>query len=73
MSFTQTDLDNINAAIAAGEMTVETQGRRVTYRSIDELLKARATIQADMATGASASTSPRRGTFAVRFTTARGD
>ena len=73
MSFTQTDLDSIDAAIAAGEMTVETQGRRVTYRSIDDLLKARATIQADLAAGTSASNSPRRGTFAVRFTTARGD
>lgn len=73
MSFTQTDLDNINAAIAAGEMTVETQGRRVTYRSIDELLKARSTIQSDLAAGASQASNPRRGTFAVRFTTARGD
>lgn len=70
MAFTQTDLDNINAAIATGEMTVEVNGRRVTYRSIHELERARSIIQGDLAT-ASPSSSPRRGNFTVRFATAR--
>ena len=49
MAFTQTDLDNINAAIATGEMTVEVNGRRVTYRSITDLERARSIIQGDLA------------------------
>lgn len=73
MAFTQTDLDNINAAIASGELTVEVNGRRVTYRSIADLERARSMIQGDLAAAASGSASPRRGTYAVRFTTARGD
>lgn len=69
MAFTQTDLDNINAAIATGEMTVEVNGRRVTYRSIADLEKARTIIQGDLA--AATPGSPRRGNFTVRFATAR--
>ena len=69
MAFTQTDLDNINAAIATGEMTVEVNGRRVTYRSISDLERARSIIQGDLA--AANPSSPRRGTYTVRFATAR--
>jgi len=68
MSFTQTDLDNINAAIATGELTVSVAGRTVTYRSIDELLKARSLILAELAVA----TSPRRGAYRVTFATHRG-
>lgn len=71
MAFTQTDLDNINAAIATGELTVEVNGRRVTYRSVDDLLKARSAIQSDLA-AASAGNRP-RSSYHFRFTTARGD
>ncbi len=45
MAWTQADLDAIEAAIAQGERTVEYQDRRVTYRTIQELLDARAQIQ----------------------------
>ena len=69
MAFTQTDLDNINAAIATGEMTVEVNGRRVTYRSIADLERARSIIQGDLATASQPAT--RRGNFTVRFATAR--
>ena len=41
MAFTTTDLDNIEAAIATGELTVSVNGRTVTYRSMTDLLKAR--------------------------------
>jgi hypothetical protein len=44
MAFSQTDLDAIESAIALGELTVEIDGKRVTYRSIDELVKARSII-----------------------------
>ena len=41
MAFTQSDLDAIDAAIASGELTVSHNGRTVTYRSMDDLFKAR--------------------------------
>lgn len=41
MAFTTTDLNNIEAAIATGELTVSVNGRTVTYRSMADLLKAR--------------------------------
>lgn len=73
MAFTQTDLDNINTAIATGELSVEVNGRKVVYRSVDDLLKARAVMQADLAATVTASSSPRRGAFRVTFATHRGD
>jgi adenylate kinase len=73
MAFTQTDLDAVNAAVASGELKIEVAGRMVMYRSMDELIKARDIIQADLASAATASTSAvRRGSYAVRFSTARG-
>lgn len=42
MAFTAQDLAAIDAAIASGELTIRTeQGRMVTMRSMDELIKAR--------------------------------
>lgn len=38
--FTSTDLDAVRRAIATGELIVEYGDRKVTYRSIDDLLKA---------------------------------
>lgn len=49
MSFTTADLANINSAIASGELTVSVQGRSVTYRSIDDLIKAKAVIEGGLA------------------------
>lgn len=73
MSHTQTDLDNIKAAIASGEQSVEMGGRKVVYRSVDDLRKARDDITAELASTANASTSAvRRGSYQVRFATARG-
>lgn len=73
MSFTPTDLQNINAAIATGELSVEVNGRKVVYRNMDDLIKARNLMQADMAASSAPASVPRRGSFQVRFTTARGD
>lgn len=74
MAHTQADLDAIKAAIASGEQSVEVGGRKVVYRSVDELRKARDDIAAELAGAAVSSTSGvRRGSFAVRFSTARGD
>jgi hypothetical protein len=75
MAFTQSDLDNINAAVGTGELSVEVNGRKVVYRSIDDLVKARNLIANDLAaTAASAAgSSTRRGSFRVNFSTHRGD
>jgi hypothetical protein len=45
MAWTQAQLDAIEAAIAGGELTVHFGDRSVTYRSMDDLLKARAVIK----------------------------
>lgn len=50
MSFTATDLANIEAAIASGELTVKKGDRQVTYRSMDELIKARQLAKDQLAT-----------------------
>jgi len=48
MSFTQQDLEAIKRAIASGELVVQFSDRRVQYRSMDELLKARGVIEAEL-------------------------
>ncbi len=73
MAHTQTDLDNIKAAIASGEQSVEVAGRKVVYRSVDDLRKARDDIATELANNAIVSTiGVRRGSYQVRFATARG-
>jgi hypothetical protein len=74
MAFTQTDLDNINTAIATGELSVEVNGRKVVYRSVDDLMKARTVIASDLAVASNTgSSTTRRGSYRVTFTTHRGD
>lgn len=40
MAYTQADLDAVRSAIAKGERSVDFSDRSVTYRSMDELLRA---------------------------------
>lgn len=68
MPLTQTDLDNLDSAIARSELEVELEGRRVRYRSTNELIAARQHVAAVLA-GASSS----RRVFQFRQTTSRGD
>ena len=49
MAFTQQNLDAIEKAIATGTLSVEYNGKRVTYRSMSDLLKARDVIKAELA------------------------
>ena len=74
MSYTQTDLDNLDAAIASGHRVVHVEGRRVEYGTTDELLKARSHVasQLSAATAGTSGTS-RRGVYRFSFTTLRGD
>lgn len=64
--FTSSDLDTINAAIANSALEVRFRDRTVRYRSIQELLIAKDTIQAELESGL---TKPPR---AVRFATDNG-
>lgn len=70
MAFTQTDLDNINAAIASGELRASVNGRTVEYRSVAELERARGIIEADLAK-ASVPAAGRRTSFHFQFATTR--
>ncbi len=49
MPWTQQQLDAIETAIASGELTVRFGDRTVTYRSMAELLQARAVIKESLA------------------------
>lgn len=70
MALTQTDLDALDAAISTSELEVEmSDGRRVRYRSISELLAARAHVASVVATG----TTGTRRSFTYRPVTSRGD
>ncbi|MCK7542958.1 hypothetical protein MLC59_02080 [Marinobacter bryozoorum] len=65
MSFTASDLDAINRAIALGERRVTFNDRTVEYRDIDELLRARDAIRTELARSESGSRRriwPMRGT-----------
>lgn len=48
MAVTQADIDALTSAIASGERQVTHGGRTVTYRSIDDLIKARDTLQREL-------------------------
>lgn len=68
MALSQTDLDALDTAIASAELEVQLEGRRVRYRSMDELMRARAHVAGVLARSAS---SRRSYTFDMR--TSRGD
>ncbi len=45
---TKKDTDAIYAALASGELTVQYQDKRVTYRSVEELKSALAILQSEV-------------------------
>jgi hypothetical protein len=70
MALSQTDLDNLDSAIASSELEVELDGRRVKYRSTSELLAARRHVAGVLKASAPAA---HTGSFRFTFTTLRGD
>ena len=62
MALTSADLTAIETAIASGELSVSFSDRSVTYRSMDDLLKAREFIK--NALTQSGGTAPTRSTYA---------
>lgn len=59
MAYTQADLDRIKHAIATGELSIEKDGKKVTYRSISELMRARDDIVNELASQGLAPARPR--------------
>ncbi|MCU0909805.1 MAG: hypothetical protein MUE98_00230 [Rhodobacteraceae bacterium] len=49
MSYTQAQLDALDAAIASGVLSAEYDGKRLTYRSMAELISARNTVAKGLA------------------------
>ena len=49
MTYTQSDLDAIKQAIASGELEVAYSDKKVKYRSINELIKAKNMIEKELA------------------------
>lgn len=49
MAFTQQDLTAVERAIASGTLTVEYNGKKVTFRTMGELMQARDLIKSDVA------------------------
>lgn len=48
MAFTQAMLTAVDDALGSGELIVQYEGKRLQYRSVDELLKVRAAIRAEL-------------------------
>lgn len=48
MAFSQSQLTALETAIASGTRTVSYDGTSVTYHSLDEMMRLRATMQADV-------------------------
>lgn len=67
MAWTQADADRIRAAIGQGVLTVEHDGKRVTYRSLAEMKDTLAMIQTSLASGSGA-----RRVTQYRFTSGKG-
>ena len=51
MAFTSDDLSALDAAIKSGSRSVSHGGRTITYHSLEEMLKLRALMQAELSTG----------------------
>ena len=45
MAVSQSDIDNLNTALANGEKQVVLDGQSITYKSSDDLIKARNDLQ----------------------------
>lgn len=72
MSYTQSDLDALNAAIASGEKQVALGAQQVTYRSIAELVEARNLVRADLIEQAAVSASSQKSRITKLYSSGRG-
>lgn len=68
MAFTTADLAALDRAIAASELEVELEGRKVRFDTFEGLKSRREYIAAQLT-----DSTRRTGAFRYRFTTSRGD
>lgn len=73
MALTQADLERLDAAIASENLEVQMGERRIRYRTMEELMAARAHVAQQLAAASAAANGQRRGTRRYVFSTARGD
>jgi hypothetical protein len=73
VSYSQSDLDALDAAIKSNLLEVEMAGRRVRYRSMDELMTARAHVAQQLSEAQASAAGTRRATRRYNFQTMRGD
>jgi hypothetical protein len=73
MALTQADLERLDAAIASESLEVQMGERRIRYRTMDELIAARAHVAQQLAAASASASGTRRGTRRYTFSTARGD
>jgi hypothetical protein len=59
MAVTQEQIDALTAAIGSGERQITYNGRTITYRSIDDLIKARDALRTELI-GQSATARPKQ-------------
>ena len=71
MALSQSDLDALDSAIASGALSVEFDGRRMTYQTTAAMITARDHVARVVNSGASTNRGP--GVFRFKFTTSRGD
>lgn len=65
MAYTQQDLDALNEAIAMGVQSVRYSDRTVNFHSLDEMLRLKNLMQAEIDEAATGVTKRRRRTFLV--------
>lgn len=63
MALSSTDLDRLDAAIATSELEVEVDGQRVRYRSVAELIAARAHVSTVLSGSGASGAAPRQATY----------
>lgn len=51
MAYTQADLERLDRAIANSQLEVQYDGKRVRFRSTDELMRARAHVERELSKG----------------------
>ena len=61
MSFSQAQLDALDAAIASGTLRVSYDGKEITYRSMDELMRVRSLAVNNLGTARQTHSNPSYG------------
>lgn len=72
MAVTTADIDALNVAIASGERVVVLNGQSVTYRSIDDLIKARNDLRNELGLQADAAANRTRRKRGYAYYAGRG-